>query len=216
MNMKKIVFLSFLLVSLTANACSSANGSEQPTPPEQPAGESKTLVAYFSATGTTQAVAKRIIELTGADVYRIEPEVPYASDPYDDSDKIKDEAYNDRRPAVGNLPDAEVIARYDTIFVGSPTWWHQPAMVVCTFLEAYDLKEKVIIPFFTYGATTYLNESMQKIYKITPGSSHIPETLPEDLDADDITTPGRPDDSGIDMPGSTSGVEAWLRRIGII
>ena len=89
-------------------------------------------------------------------------------------------------------------------------------MVVCTFLEAYDLKDKVIIPFFTYGATTYLNESMQKIYKVTPGSKHIPETLPEDLDADDITTPGRPDDAGIDMPGSANGTEGWLRRIGII
>lgn len=64
-------------------------------------------------------------------------------------------------------------------------------MVVCTFLEAYDLKDKVIIPFFTYGATTYLNESMQKIYKVTSTSRHIPETLPEDLDAEDITTPGR-------------------------
>jgi len=58
---------------------------------------------------------------------------------YDDSDRIQDEAYNDLRPAVANLPDAATIARYDTIFVGSPCWWHQPAMVVCTFLEAYDL-----------------------------------------------------------------------------
>ena len=82
-------------------------------------------------------------------------------------------------------------------------------MVVCTFLEAYDLKDKVIIPFFTY-------ESMQKIYKVTPDSKHIPETLPEDLDADDITTPGRPDDAGIDMPGSANGTEGWLRRIGIM
>ena len=88
-------------------------------------------------------------------------------------------------------------------------------MVVCTFLENYDLSGKTIIPFITYGATTYLNESMQKIYKLTPNSKHIPETLPEDLDPDDITTPGRPDDDGIDMPGHASGVEAWLRRIGL-
>ena len=88
-------------------------------------------------------------------------------------------------------------------------------MVVCTFLEAYDLKVKVIIPFFTYGATTYLNESMQKIYKVTSTSRHIPETLPEDLDAEDITTPGRPDDADIDMPGNANGTEGWLHRIGI-
>ncbi len=88
-------------------------------------------------------------------------------------------------------------------------------MVVCTFLETYDLSNHVIIPFFTYGATTYLNESMQKIYKCTPNSMHVPETLPEDLDADDITRPGRPDDAGIDMPGNARGVEGWLNRLGL-
>ena len=134
---------------------------------------------------------------------------------YDDSDRIQHEAYNDLRPGVANLLDKEALAKYDTIFVGSPCWWHQPAMVVCTFLEAYDLKDKVIIPFFTYGATTYLNESMQKIYKVTSTSRHIPETLPEDLDAEDITTPGRPDDADIDMPGNANGTEGWLHRIGI-
>lgn len=87
-------------------------------------------------------------------------------------------------------------------------------MVVCTFLDAYDLGSKSIIPFFTYGAKTYLNESMQKIYRLTPGSEHIPATLPEDLDPDDITTPGRPDDAGIDMPGNAGEIEAWLGRIG--
>ena len=213
-------------------ACSSddtpAPGTEQPTTPEEPGDEKepdnpdtpteggKILVAYFSAQGHTQAVAERIVKLTGADVYRIEAAEPYAANPYDDSDRIQNEAYNDLRPGVANLPDAETIAQYETIFVGSPCWWHQPAMVVCTFLEAYDLKDKVIIPFFTYGATTYLNESMQKIYKVTPDSKHIPETLPEDLDPDDITTPGRPDDTGIDMPGNAGGTEAWLRRIGMI
>ena len=173
------------------------------------------MVTYFSATANTQAVAERIIELTGADVYRIRASVPYASNPYDDSDRIQNEAYNDLRPGVANLPSAETIAQYDTIFVGSPCWWHQPAMVVCTFLDNYDLSGKTIIPFITYGATTYQNESMQKIYKLTPNSKHIPETLPEDLDPDDITTPGRPDDDGIDMPGRASGVEAWLRRMGL-
>ena len=189
---------------------------DAPDTPDTPSGQGKTLVAYFSAQGHTQAVAERIVELTGADVYRIEAAEPYASNPYDDSDRIQRESYNDLRPGVANLPKAEVIAQYDTIFVGSPCWWHQPAMVVCTFLQSFDLKGKVVIPFFTYGATTYLNESMHKIYKLTPNSKHIPETLPEDLDPDDITTPGRADDTGIDMPGNASGTEAWLRRIRII
>jgi len=156
------------------------------------------------------------VRLTGADIYRIEAAEPYAENPYDDSDRIQNEAYNNLRPSVENLPSEDVIAQYDTIFVGSPTWWHQPAMVVCTFLESYDLSGKVVIPFLTYGATTYLNESMHKLFACTPDSRHIPETLPEDLNPDDITTPGPSDDAGIDMPGNARGTEAWLRRIGVL
>lgn len=198
-------------------ACSENNDisfpdTEQPESSDLPSGNSKTLVAYFSATGTTQAIAERITELTGADIYRINAADPYATNPYDDTERIQNEAYNDLRPGVANLPDKEAIAQYDTIFVGSPCWWHQPAMVVCTFLENYDLSNKVIIPFFTYGATTYLNESMQKIYKVTPESIHIPATLPEDLDPENIREPQN-DDAGIDMPNGTSDVEAWLLRI---
>lgn len=230
--MKKLLLIPFLFFALAyATACSSDEEvvpeTEIPDYPDSPAngdapgmaGDSrkgKILVAYFSAQGHTQAVAKRIIDLTGADGFRIEPAAPYAANPYDDSERIQDEAYHNRRPGVANLPDKDVIARYDTIFVGSPCWWHQPAMVVCTFLESYDLSGKTVIPFITYGATTYLNESMQAIYKVTPNSKHIPETLPEDLTPDDITTPGPADDAGIDMPGNANGTEAWLRRIGII
>ncbi len=231
--MKKLFIIPFLLFSLTSMAaCSTEDNplseTEQPTTPDEPGNAenpddpdsptstTKMLVAYFSAEGHTQAVAERIVALTGADIYRIEAADPYARNPYNDSDRIQNEAYSALRPGVANLPDAVTIAKYDTIFVGSPIWWHQPAMVVCTFLEAFDLKDKVIVPFFTYGATTYLNESMQKIYKLTPESKHIPDALPEDLDPDDITTPGRADDAGIDMPGNANGTEAWLRKIGII
>lgn len=200
--MKKIIiFLVVCLLSLT-NIQAQQN--------------SHTLVAYFSATGNTHAVAQNIVSILGADSYRIEPLNPYPEDPYDVSMDIQAEAYNDLRPAVENLPDKEVIAAYDTIFVGSPIWWHQPAMVVCTFLEAYDLTGKVIIPFFTYGSTSYLNESMQKIYKVTPGSRHIPATLPTDIDPSNIQTPTA-DDEGIDMPGrSVRSTREWLEKIGVL
>lgn len=200
--MKKIIiFLVVCLLSLT-NIQAQQN--------------SHTLVAYFSATGNTHAVAQNIVSILGADSYRIEPLNPYPEDPYDVSMDIQAEAYNDLRPAVENLPDKEVIAAYDTIFVGSPIWWHQPAMVVCTFLEAYDLTGKVIIPFFTYGSTSYLNESMQKIYKVTPSSQHIPTTLPTDIDPSNIQTPTA-DDEGIDMPGrSVRSTREWLEKIGVL
>lgn len=221
--MKKFLLMTLMAVAciFTTTACSGDSFElEQPEQPEaeqpeaeQPAEDSKILVAYFSGTGNTQAVADRIAELTGAELYRIEPSVPYAANPYDDTELIQNEAYTDLRPEVGNLPES--LDDYDIIYVGSPIWWHQPAMVVCTLLDNYDLSGKTIIPFFTYGATSYLNESMQKIYKLTPNSIHVPETLPEDLDPDNIRTP-QADDAGIDMPGNANGVEAWLRRLGQI
>lgn len=183
--------------------------------PLEPSGDTKTLVAYFSATGNTERIAKRIAELTGADIYFIQPSKSYAKDPYDDSQLIQDEAYNDLRPAVSNLPSKEEIAKYDTLYIGSPLWWHQPAMVVCTFLEEYDLKDKVVIPFITYGAKTYLNEAMQKIYKLTSTSTHIPANLPEDIAPENIREPQN-DDEGIDMPGSSNDVRDWLHRNGIM
>lgn len=220
MNMKRIYLFALAAMIMTApmSACSSNDDEPengQPTSPEIQRQGSKTLVAYFSATNNTKRVADEIVRILGADQLRIEAANPYAANPYDDQAQIQQEAYNDLRPAVANLPSKEDIAQYDTLFIGSPTWWHQPAMVVCTFLENYDLTGKVVIPFFTYSATTYLNESMQKIYKVTPNSIHIPATLPEDIDPDDIQHPQN-DDAGIPTAGRASNVESWLREIGIL
>ena len=198
-----------ILLTLTTLFAAAESGDAQTAPNDK-----KVLVAYFSHSGNTRAVAERIAAATGADLFEIVPQKPYPAEYRAVVDQARREIAADYRPALKtDLPDA---GRYDVIYIGSPCWWHQPAMVVCTFLEAYDLKDKVIVPFITYGATTYLNESMQKIYKLTPDSKHIPETLPEDLDPEDITTPDRPDDAGIDMPGNANGTEAWLKRIGII
>ena len=186
----------YLLIALSAVAVfTSCSNDDEPeistenTDDIQYEENRKILVAYFSATGNTQRLAQQIISATGADAFRIEAAEPYASNPYDDSDKIHNESYNDLRPAVAVLHDN--IEDYDVIFVGSPIWWHNPAMVVCTFLESYDLKDKIIVPFFTYGATTYLQQSVDKIYEVTPESIHLP------------TYTG-------------GGVEAWLRNINII
>ena len=75
--MKKILLIPFLFFSLAAmGACSADEKTSDPETPDQPAGNSNILVAYFSATGNTQRVAERIAALTGADVYRIEAADP--------------------------------------------------------------------------------------------------------------------------------------------
>lgn len=222
--MRKLFFIPFLFLPLTTMAaCSSddtpAPQTEQSTThddTDNPSGNSKTLVAYFSAQGHTQAVAKRIVELTGADIYRIEAPIRMPKIHTMTATVFRMRLTTTCVPEWRIYPIRKLLRNMIRFSLAHLAGGHQPAMVVCTFLEAYDLKDKVVIPFFTYGATTYLNESMQKIYKVTPESKHLPETLPEDLNPDDITTPGPPDDAGIDMPGGANGTEAWLRRIGII
>ena len=74
-----------------------------------PAMQAKDLVVYFSAQGHTKAVAERIAEIMDADIYRIEAADPYTANPYDDSERIQNEAYRDLRPAVANPPSQEWI-----------------------------------------------------------------------------------------------------------
>ena len=179
--MKKFYLLAFALVSVFALvSCQDDFDPDYPADEIQYDGSRRILVAYFSQTGNTERLANQIVEVTGADVYRIEAAEPYASNPYDDSDRIQNESYNDLRPEVANLPDN--VEDYDVIMVGSPIWWHNPAMVVCTFLESYDLSGKIIVPFFTYGSTEYLQQSIDKIHEVTPASTHLRTYLGGDVE----------------------------------
>lgn len=174
--MKKL--LSILFAAVAAIALTTSCGGDDEFNPENENSEEveintdrKILVAYFSGTGNTQRLANQIVEATGADVFRITAAEPYAENPYDSSDRIQNESYNNLRPEAAEYPAN--VTDYDVIFIGSPIWWHNPAMVVCTFLEHYDLKDKIVVPFFTYGSTTYLQASLDKIYEVTPNSTHL-------------------------------------------
>lgn len=116
----------------------------------------KTLVAYFSATGTTEALAKLVAEVTGGALYRIKPEVPYTAADLDWRDKasrstleMQDSA---SRPAI--VMDLADPARYDTIFIGFPVWWYTAPTIINTFLESYDFAGRRVIFFATSGGST--------------------------------------------------------------
>ena len=215
--MKRVICLiAIALLALFSIACAgnadNATSAPQETTNSSPLAGKKILIAYFSATNNTKTVAEELALATGGDLYRIEATQGYAANPYDDSDRIKKEAYENLRPAVKAPLPAGEMAKYDVIFVGSPIWWHQPAMVVCTFLEGYDLSGKTVIPFFTYGARSYLNESMQRIYKSTPRSVHIPAQLPKDVEPENIAQ-AQSDDDGIIMPADVESIDAWLKML---
>ena len=116
---------------------------------------SRKLVAYFSASGVTAKVAEKLSEAIGADLYAIEPEVPYTKADLDWMDKksrstieMNNPAF---RPAIAGKRDN--MNDYDTVFVGFPIWWYVAPTIINTFLESYDLNGKTIIPFATSGGS---------------------------------------------------------------
>ena len=116
---------------------------------------SKTLVAYFSASGVTRRVAENLATAAGADIYEIRPAVPYTSADLNWMDKksrstveMKDKS---SRPELADT-DAD-IASYDKIFVGFPIWWYTAPTIINTFLESYDFSGKTIVLFATSGGS---------------------------------------------------------------
>lgn len=116
---------------------------------------SKKLVAYFSASGITESVARNLSQTAGADLYRIQPEVPYTSADLDWMNKKSRSSIemNDpaSRPAIvaGDLD----ISSYDVVFLGFPVWWYMAPTIINTFLETYDFSGKTVIPFATSGSS---------------------------------------------------------------
>ena len=116
---------------------------------------SKKLVAYFSASGVTEKMAKTLAEVTGADLFEIQPAVPYTTADLDWMNKksrSSEEMSNpDSRPEIGNkIPD---MGQYDTVFVGFPIWWYVAPTIINTFLESYDFTGKKIATFATSGGS---------------------------------------------------------------
>lgn len=115
----------------------------------------KTLVVYFSATGTTKGVAEQIASFTGADTYEITAAQPYTSDDlnYNDSDSRTTKEQNDKsaRPEISS--EKLDLAGYDTIYIGYPIWWGEEPRIMDTFVESYDFSGKTMIPFCTSGSS---------------------------------------------------------------
>ena len=117
--------------------------------------DSKILVAYFSATGTTKQLAGTIAEVTGGDLYEIVPEEPYTDDDlnYNDNSSRTTIEQNDSgsRPAISG--SIENFDDYDVVFLGYPIWWYDAPHIMFTFAESYDFEGKTVIPFCTSGGS---------------------------------------------------------------
>ena len=178
--MKKMISLLLSVVlTLSLTACGGKSGENQPqeqlpasapetvpppavqqpgeAEPSAPAGSGKVLVAYFSATGSTRAVAETIAETLGADLFEIVPADPYTSDDLDWTDKNSRVTKEHDDPALQDValtvPTPEDWTDYDTVFVGYPIWWHIAAWPTSSFVKANDFTGKTVIPFCTSSSS---------------------------------------------------------------
>lgn len=129
----------------------------------------KTLVVYYSATGSTRAVAQVAADTLGADLFEITPVEPYSSD---DLNWTNDDSRVSREHNDESLRDVELTQvtpenwdSYDTVLIGYPIWWAIAAWPVDNFVKDNDFTGKTVIPFCTsassgLGDSGYLLEQM--------------------------------------------------------
>ena len=139
---------------------------------------SKKLVAYFSASGTTQTSAKKIASLLNCDTYEIKPKNPYATKDLnwnDPNSRTTIECKN--RNCRPELADKNAnIANYDTILVGFPVWWYVAPNIILTFLESYDFTGKKVVIWGT-SMTSHMGETMIEIKKVYKGANIVEGTI---------------------------------------
>ena len=162
---------------------------------ESRGGEGSALIAYFSWSGNTEAVAREIQSQTGADLFEIVPEEPYTED-YDELlDIAREEQSSDARPAIADTVD---LSGYDTVYLGFPNWWGDMPMILYTFLDDYDLSGKTIAPFNTSGGSGF-SGSLDTIEEMEPEAE-----LTEGLSL-----------GSSEAENCTEAVSQWLEEIGM-
>ena len=171
-------------ITITKSASETAADTE-PTaaPTEEPAAEpadnttddttSKTLVAYFSATGTTKTLAEKFAAAADADIFEIVPSEPYTSaDLNYNSDCRANREQNDdaSRPAIANT--IENFDSYDTIIIGHPIWWGTIPRIIYTFMDTYDLSDKNVYMFCTSGSSG-ISMAVSDVRKYAPNANLV-------------------------------------------
>lgn len=139
----------------------------------------KTLIAFFSragenyfggsmrriTTGNTKVLVQTLKELTGAELFEIEPAVPYSEDYMTCIEEAKQDLNAKTRPALKVLPDS--LDDYDTIYLAYPNYWGTMPMAVWTFLEHFDFSGKTILPICTHEGSG-MGQSESDLKKLCP------------------------------------------------
>ena len=145
----------------------------------------KSLIAYFSRNGNnimggsivnlpignTEVIAKKLRELTGSDMFRIDTVKPYPEDYTETTNVAREEQRKNGRPELTDVVDD--MDSYEVIYIGYPNWWGTMPMAVFTFLESYDFSGKTIIPYCTHEGSG-MGSSEGDIKKLCPNARVLP------------------------------------------
>ncbi len=137
----------------------------------------KTLIAYFSAEGTTAAVAKGAVDALGADLFEIRPEVPYSQADLNWKNPLarcnREKFGRKDVPVAGTIDD---FAQYDRVLLGFPIWYGCAPNVVETFCKGYDWTGKQVMAFATSGGSG-IGKTAEKLTPFVPGASVVAARL---------------------------------------
>lgn len=118
----------------------------------------KTIVLYYSATGTTKKAAEEVAKQLGADIAAIHPVKPYTATDlnwHDQSTRAtveQKQEHDGRVPIKDDLPD---MAQYDNVIIGHPIWWGIPPRLIAATIDKLDLNGKVLATFGTSSSSGY-------------------------------------------------------------
>lgn len=173
--MKKIISVILCLgLAFCVTACGgntaddrlSASSSSPENSKTETVSGGKTLVVYYSATGSTKAVAEKIAKTLNADIFELVPEKPYTSADLnwsDDNSRVSLEHSDESKREVALVKSTPVNwEQYDTVYVGYPIWWGIAAWPVNGFVKANDFTGKTVIPFCT-SASSGIGESDKQL-----------------------------------------------------
>ena len=154
--MRKIILALAAIMTLSLVACAQNKGGKRMQT------ERKTLVVYFSATGTTANAARTIADVTGGTLHEIVPQQSYTSDDLDWNNKQSRSSVEMNNPkARPALKETQTdVSKYDVVFIGYPIWWNQAPRIINTFIESSNLSNMVIIPFATSGGSSITNSTI--------------------------------------------------------
>ncbi|MDE7264717.1 MAG: aldo/keto reductase, partial [Clostridia bacterium] len=167
--MKRILGVVLIIMGLLGlTACGNNNGTK-------PAAgiANKVLIAYFSCTNTTQAIARHIQTETKGTLYELVPEVPYTAEDlryYTGGRADREQADPTARPEISG--EVENIEKYDLIFLGYPIWHGQAPKIIYTFLESYDFSGKTIVPFCTSHSSS-IGSSDTNLHSLAPDAEWV-------------------------------------------